>query len=142
MKTNLRHILAVAAMLVAPLAHADFYVIVPANNAQQTLTQKEAVNLFMGRSRAFSNGDFAQPYDMPRDSAVRADFYRQLTGMSAAQINSYWARLMFSGQTMPPQAVADEGAMIDMVKRNPGSIGWVRKEPVDKQVRVVLVIKE
>jgi hypothetical protein len=142
MKTNLRHLLAVAAMLVAPLAHADFYVIVPASNAQQTLTQKEAVNLFMGRSRAFSNGDYAQPYDMPRDSTARADFYRQLTGMSAAQINSYWARLMFSGQTMPPQSVADEGAMIDTIKRNPGSIGWVRKEPVDKQVRVVLVIKE
>ena len=41
-----------------------------------------------------------------------------------------------------PQSVADEGAMIDTIKRNPGSIGWVRKEPVDKQVRVVLVIKE
>ena len=140
MKTNLRHILAVAAMLVAPLAHADFYVIVPANNAQQTLTQKEAVNLFMGRSRAFSNGDFAQPYDMPRDSAVRADFYRQLTGMSAAQINSYWSRLMFSGQTLPPQPLSSEQAMVESLRANANGLGYLTTRPTDDDLRTVLVL--
>jgi len=111
-------------------------------NPQRSLTQKEAVDLFMGRNRAFGNGDFAQVYDLPRDSPQRAEFYQHLTGMGPAQVNSYWARLMFSGQTMPPQPVADEAAMIDTVKRNPNAIGWLSKEPVDKQLRTLLVIKE
>lgn len=145
MNACLRHLLtltAVAAVAFPPLAHADFYLIVQSANPQPALTQKEAVDLFMGRNRAFQNGDIAQTYDLPRDSIQRAEFYRQLTGLGQAQVNSYWARLMFSGQTLPPQSVADEAAMIETVKRKPGAIGWIRKEPADKQVRVVLVIKE
>lgn len=142
MKTCLRNLLALTAAVFAPLAHADFYLVVQSANAQSLLTQKEAVDLFMGRNRAFRNGDLAQVYDLPRDGATRADFYQRLTGLSPGQVNSYWARLMFSGQTMPPQSVADEAAMIETVKRSPSAIGWVRKEPADKQLRVLLIIKE
>lgn len=142
MKTCLRNLLALTAAVFAPLAHADFYLVVQSANAQSLLTQKEAVDLFMGRNRAFRNGDLAQVYDLPRDSATRADFYQRLTGLSPGQVNSYWARLMFSGQTMPPQSVADEAAMIETVKRSPSAIGWIRKEPADKQLRVLLIIKE
>jgi hypothetical protein len=142
MKAYLQHLLALSAVAVAPVAHADFYLVVQAANPQPSLTQKEAVDLFMGRNRAFRNGEIAQIYDLPRDSAQRADFYQRLTGMGPAQVNSYWARLMFSGQTMPPRSLPDEAAMIETVKGNPGAIGWVRKEPADKQLRVLLVIKE
>jgi hypothetical protein len=142
MKVHLRQLLVLSAVLFASLAHADFYLVVPSANPQLSLTQKEAVDLFMGRNRAFRNGDLAQVFDLPRDSTQRADFYQRLTGMGPAQVNSYWARLMFSGQTMPPQPVSDEAAMIETVKRNPSAIGWVRKEPADKQLRVLLVIKE
>lgn len=142
MKAHLRQLLVLSAVLFASLAHADFYLVVQSANPQLSLTQKEAVDLFMGRNRAFRNGDLAQVFDLPRDSTQRADFYQRLTGMGPAQVNSYWARLMFSGQTMPPQPVSDEAAMIETVKRNPSAIGWVRKEPADKQLRVLLVIKE
>ena len=142
MKTCLRHLLVLTAAALAPRAHADFYLVVQSTNPQPSLTQKEAVDLFMGRNRAFRNGNLAQVFDLPRDSTQRADFYQRLTGMGPAQVNSYWARLMFSGQTMPPQSVADEAAMIDTVKRNPNAVGWLQKEPADKQLRVLLVIKE
>jgi hypothetical protein len=49
---------------------------------------------------------------------------------------------MFSGQTMPPQSVANEAAMIEAVKRSPSAIGWLTREPADKQLRVLLVIKD
>jgi hypothetical protein len=106
------------------------------------MTQKEAVDLFMGRSRSFVNGDFALVFDLPRDHPQRAAFYLALTGMSPAQVNSYWARLMFSGQTMPPQPLPDEAAMVNIVKRNSSGLGWLSKEPSDKQLRTLLVIKE
>ena len=112
MKAPVRHLLALAVAALAPLAHADFYLIVQAANPQPALTQREAVGMFMGRNRAFHSGEVAQVYDLPRDSTQRAEFYQRLTGMGPAQINSYWARLMFSGQTMPPYAVQDEAAMV------------------------------
>ena len=142
MRLFCRHLLLAAALSVSLHARADFYLVAQGMNPQRALTQKEAVDLFMGRNRAFSNGDIAHVFDMPRDHPQRAAFYQALTGMGPAQVNSYWARLMFSGQTMPPQVVVDEAAMIDVVKRNPGALGWLSKEPSDKALRILLVIKE
>jgi len=123
-------------------AHADFYIVVHAANPQHSLTQKEAVDLFMGRSRAFANGDFALIFDLPRDNPRRAAFYEALTGLGAAQVNSYWSRLMFSGQSVPPQALPDEAAMARILRRNPSALGWLSKEPTEPGLRTVLVLKE
>ena len=123
-------------------AKADLYVVVNAANPVKTLTQKDVVDIFMGRTRAFAGGEFAQALDLPRDSATRAAFYIALTGMSAAQVNSYWSRLMFSGQTMPPQQLSGEPAMQEQVRRSPGAIGYLSAEPADKNLHVVLVLKE
>ena len=129
-------------LLCSAKVNADFYLVVQASNPQQSLTKKEAVNLFMGKSRAFSNGDFALVFDLPRDDPERANFYKALTGLNQSQINSYWSRLMFSGQSMPPQSLPNEKEMLDIVKRNPSGLGWVRQEPSDSLVKVVLVLKE
>lgn len=122
-------------------ARADIYVIVHAGNSLHPLSNKDAVDLFMGRTRTYPNGDFVLACDLPRDHASRVSFYQSLTGMSQAQLNSYWSRLMFTGQVMPPQTFGSEGAVVDMVKRNPGAIGYVGQDPQDKGVRVVLTIK-
>jgi hypothetical protein len=142
MRSCLQHLLFAASVVCAPHAHADFYLVVQAGNPQRALTQKQAVDLFMGHTRSFSNGEFALVFDLPRDSPQRAAFYQALTGMSQAQVNSYWSRLMFSGQSMPPQPLPDESAMVDIVKRNPSAIGWLSKEPADRLLRTLLVIKE
>ncbi|MEO8525795.1 MAG: hypothetical protein ABI460_13815 [Caldimonas sp.] len=138
----LRNSLIAAAAACSGHARADFYLVVQAANPQLALTQKEAVDLFMGRNRAFANGDFAIVFDLPRDSPQRAEFYLALTGMSPAQVNSYWARLMFSGQSMPPQALPDETAMAAIIRRNPSALGWLSREPADKQLRTILVLKD
>jgi hypothetical protein len=143
MRTLLTHLLlATASAAAAAPARADFYIVASVGNPQSALTQKEAVDLFMGRNRAFATGDFATMVDLPRDHPSRTAFYRALTGMNAAQVNSYWARLMFSGQNMPPQALPDEAAVIDALKRNPHTLGWLSKEPADKQLRTLLVLKQ
>ena len=80
-------------------------------------------------------------FELPRDNVARAAFYLQLTGMAPAQINSYWSRLMFTGQTLPPQPLPSEAAVIDMVRRNPSAMGYVSSEPTDRGVRVVLTLR-
>ncbi|MCE4556045.1 hypothetical protein [Pelomonas cellulosilytica] len=138
----LRTLLAAALLALASPAWADFFVVVHASNPQRSLTQKQAVDLFMGRSRAFANGEFALIFDLPRDNPRRTAFYEALTGLSVAQVNSYWSRLMFSGQSVPPQALPDEAAMAGVLRRNPSALGWLSKEPGDPGLRTVLVIRE
>jgi hypothetical protein len=134
-----------AALCLAGLAlpaRADVFVVVPTSSSVKAMSQKELVDLYMGRSRAFPDGTFALPFDLPRDHPGRAVFYQSLTGMDLAQINSYWSRLMFSGQTLPPQPLPGEAAMADLVKRNPSAVGYLLQEPApDKGLRVVLVLK-
>jgi len=142
MRSFLPILFALAITLLAPLARADVYVVVNAANPVHAMAQKEVIDLYMGRSRAYASNELALALDLPRDHPVRAAFYNALTGLSAAQVNSYWARLMFSGRTMPPQQVASEQAMEDLVRRNPGAIGYLAQEPADHALRVVLVLKE
>lgn len=123
-------------------ARADLHVVVHAGSRVTSLTAKEVLELYMGRTRAFPNGDFALLFDMPRNSAVRADFYLALTGMNQAQINSYWSRLMFTGQTLPPQTLPDDAAMVDIVRRNPSALGYLGHAPAEGSgLRSVLVLK-
>ncbi len=129
-------------LLCATSARADYFIVVNANNPQPALTRGEALNLFMGRSRAFANGEFALVFDLPRDNPQRERFYRTLTGLSPAQITSYWARLMFSGQSLPPQPLPDESTMAAIVKHNPNAIGWLSSAPTDKGLHTILVLKE
>lgn len=135
---------AVAAALLGggAAAHADLYVIVHPAHAGPDMTQGETLDLFMGRTRHFPGGQPALPVDQPRNSPARARFYRALTGMDLAQVNSYWARLMFSGQTMPPEPIASEAAVLAAVRQNPAAIGYVLAEPADRSVHVVFVLKE
>jgi len=137
-----RALLVVMLLLPASPVCADFYIVVHAGNPQRALTQKAAVDLFMGRNRAFANGDLALIFDLPRDHPRRAAFYEALTGMNVAQVNSYWSRLMFSGQSVPPQALPDETAMLTILKRNPSALGWLSREPADPGLRTVLVLRE
>lgn len=135
----------VLALLLAqwgPPARADVYVVVNANNPVHAMTQKEVLNLFMGRINAFTEVDLAMPLDLPRDHAMRDHFYHLLTGMTPAQVNSYWSRLMFTGRTLPPKMVPSEAALVEAVRRNPGAIGYLSRGPADPGVRVVLVLRD
>lgn len=133
--------LSVFAVLMPRFAHADVYVVVANTNPLRSVTAKELQAFYMGRNRAFTTGEFASVYDLPRNNPVRNEFYHVLTGMSPAQINSYWSRLMFTGQTLPPQSLSNEQAMLEQIKRSPSAIGYLSKEPSDTAVRTILVIK-
>jgi ABC-type phosphate transport system substrate-binding protein len=127
----------------APVARADIYVVVHSENTQRLFSRQEVADLFMGRKRNFSNGDTALVLDLPRDNAVRRVFYSTLTGMSPAQLGSYWAELAASGQTMPPQVLSDEAEVARVIRRNPNAVGYLSlgTEPADKGLRIVFVLK-
>lgn len=128
--------------LLAPLpASADIVVIVNDTNPVHSMSSEEVAALYLARSRTFSSGEFALVFDQPRDSALRQQFFKLVANMAIAQVNTYWSRLMFSGQEMPPQVLPNEQAVIDIVRRNPGAVGYVSMPPKETSVRVVLQIK-
>jgi hypothetical protein len=120
------------------LAAETLYVVVSAQSPVRALQQKDVLALYTGRTRTLPGGETATPLDQQRDGAARADFYQALTGMDIARINSYWARLHFTGQVQPPQVVGDDIAMVQRLRSDPSAIGYLTREPQGAAVRVVL----
>ena len=132
------------ALLVLSLgsAAADLVVIVNPANPMKSMTKDQVADLYLGRARTFASGEYALVFDHARGAALRDRFFKDLTGMSPAQVNAYWSRLMFTGQVLPPQPLPDDKAVVEIVKRNPGAIGYVDSASIDASVRVVLTLKE
>lgn len=143
MKNTLRFlILALVWSLAASVRAADIYVVVAADNTHwQGVSQKDVVALYMGRSRTLPTGDAVTVFDLPNDSPVREVFYSALTGMTPAQVNSYWSRLIFTGRTLPPPSVANEQAMVDKLRRTPNAVGYLSRTPSDPALRTLLVLR-
>lgn len=133
--------------LCLPLAaRADVAVIVHPSNPVQTMTARQISDLYLGRIRNFGTGDYrgAIPvtvYEQPADSALREAFFRALNGMPIKQLNAYWARLRFSGEVLPPVALADSRAVLATVGSDQSAIGYVDAAALDGSVKVVLLLK-
>lgn len=124
-----------ALLLVAGAAEAEVAVIVQAGNNTESLSPKQVQDIFLGRTRAFPSGEPALPIDQA--SPLRAEFYQALTERPIEQINAYWARLMFTGQSSPPAQVRDDAEMLQKVREQVGAIGYIDKVHVNASVRVV-----
>jgi ABC-type phosphate transport system substrate-binding protein len=116
-------------------------VIVNPESGVDKLTRDEVIDIFLGRYRKLPSGRAALPIDVSEPSTERARFYQLLVKKSPAEISSYWARLVFSGQTSPPFQVADAKTAIELVQSNPNAIAYVDRASVNAHVKVVLEIK-
>jgi len=121
---------------------ADIAVIVNAGNPVKSMSAEEVAALYLARTRTFPSGEYALVFDHPRDHQLRQRFFKAVASMGISQVNTYWSRLMFSGQEIPPQSLPNEQAVIDVVRRNPGAIGYVGFVPRDPGVKTVLHFKD
>ncbi|MBL4762420.1 MAG: hypothetical protein JKY93_06970 [Gammaproteobacteria bacterium] len=131
-------VLLIPLLLSAALARADTVVIVSASSDVAVMSKREVIDLFMGRYVVFPNGKAAQLLDQAHESKARQKFYKTLTGKNSAQINAYWARLIFTGRAHPPKEVMSDQAIIDLVSDSPNAIGYVDEKTINKNVKVVL----
>jgi ABC-type phosphate transport system substrate-binding protein len=138
-----RWIVAIVLTLSAQLASAGTLVVIvnPASKVER-LTRYQVLDIFLGRYRTLPSGVAAMPIDLASTSVEREQFYRLVARKDPAEISSYWARLVFSGQASPPYQVSDGHVALDLVARNPSAIAYVDRSLVDRRVKVVLELAE
>lgn len=120
---------------------AGIAVIVNPQSGVQKLSREEVVDIFLGRYRKLPGGRVALPIDVAEANPERARFYQMLVKKSLAEMSSYWARLVFSGQTSPPFQVPDTKAALELVQSSPNAIAYVSRAAVTDDVRVVYELK-
>lgn len=128
-------------LLASTFARADIAVIVNLANPTRQMSVQQVADLYLGRLRTFSSGDYALVFDHPRDAQQREQFFARIANMSLQQTNSYLSRLLFTGQMLPPEVRYDDRAILDGVRRHPGAIGYVNASSADTSVRIVLTVR-
>ena len=129
-------------MLLAPFAAAELVVVANPQSGIERLTQDEVINIYLGRYRRLASGITAEPVDLAGGSELKTRFYRRLVGKTLAEINAYWARLVFSGRTHPPHAAENVEAALNYVVARPGALAYVERIHTDKRVRIVFEMNE
>lgn len=117
-------------------AQAQVVVIAGKNVAE--MSKEQVADIFLGKSSSLPGGGTAVPLDQPESSPLRDEFYSKITGKSAAQAKSLWAKLAFTGKGTPPKEVANSAEVKKAVASTPGAIGYIEKAAVDDSVKVVL----
>lgn len=119
----------------------DMVVIVNTGSHIRSLTRDQVVDIFMGRFRQLPSGATALPIDVG-DVVLRQTFYQRLVHKSLAEIGSYWARLVFSGEASPPFQAPDAHTALELVATNPDAIAYCyRANVTGSRVRIVLDLK-
>jgi len=114
-------------------AHAADIVAI-GNPAAAPLTKEQLADVYLGRNQALT------PLDQAESAAIRAEFYKKLTGRDPAQIKAMWSRLTFTGKGQSPKELPDSAAVKKAVAADPKAIGYIEKSAVDASVKVLVSV--
>src|SRR5580658_8343465 len=137
MRTFIRLVFPSAMIFGLGLAHADVVAVVSAKSSITELSKDQVSDIFLGKTSTFPKGGQAVPIDQAGDAPIRDEFYTKMTGRTAAQLKSYWAKQTFSGKGTPPKVVAGDVESKKLIAENPNIIGYMDKAKIDATVRAV-----
>lgn len=129
--------LLLAVLMFSASAYADVVVIVSARSPVTRISSAQIANIFLGKIGIFQNGSKAIPIDQAEGSEVRDEFYSKIVNKTPSQLNAYWAKAIFSGDSFPPKILDGSIAVRRSVANNTNAIGYIDKNEVDGTVRIV-----
>jgi hypothetical protein len=119
---------------------ADVALIVHPSHQLDTINVDQASSIFLGKTRTLSDGTEVLPIDQDVAEVPRAEFHKCITGKDEYMYKAYWFRMIFTGKGQPPEAVANDDEMLELISTDPGFIGYVDTDslPKDGSVKVLL----
>jgi hypothetical protein len=106
-----------------PAAVADGLFI--ACHAGVSLTSTDVRDVFLGEMQ-FINAVRLLPVD---NISAEADFLDKVLRMNANKYATTWAKKSFRDGINPPAALANDGAVLEFIRRTPGGCGYLGSEP-------------
>ena len=137
---KLTSIIGLTLLLAATPASAapDMVIIANPTSGIEHLTRDEVTAIYMGRTKRLPSGITALPIDQTASNPEKVRLYRELINKELPEVNSYWARLIFSGHGSPPRQADNASEVLDIVGSNKGAIGYVLRSAADRRVKIVL----
>lgn len=127
------------ALLLAVTApvRADLVLVAHPGFAVGSLPLAHVSRLFFGQSAELPDGARVVALDVA--GPAKDSFTREVLKKTPAQVEKYWARMIFTGKAKPPRAVKP-GEVKALVASTPGALSYIERSQVDATVKVIDVI--
>ena len=117
----------------------DLKVVVNIQNTSE-FTPSQIAQLYLRKTDQFSDGYRVNLYHLPRNSADHQQFCRQLMNLTASQYQSYWSRLLFTGN-VDAMVHLQADQLIAQIARDPLAIGYLPQNTPTEGLRVIALIR-
>lgn len=117
----------------------DLKVVVNVKNTSD-FTPSQIAQLFLRKTEHYSDGGKVNLYHLPRNSASHQQFCMHLMNLTAAQYQSYWSRLLFTGNVDAMVHLSKEQLLLQIAS-DPQAIGYLPIDTPTDDVRVVAFIR-
>lgn len=118
-------------------ANAGWVVIVnPSNSA--AISKQDVEQLYLAKAKSFSDGALAIALNHEEGTEIREAFDNQIVGKTPSQMKSYWAKLLFTGKAVPIKQMSSDQEVIELVTKNPSTIGYIDESSVTGSVKVIM----
>ena len=99
------------------------------------LNADTARRVFLGRTPTINGVDITVIYQQAGD--IRTTFETKVIGKTGAELNTYMARLIFTGEAKPPVETLGDASVKLKVNGTPGAVGYISDGAVDASVKVL-----
>lgn len=112
-------------------AYADVLIIANKDLPENTLSQQEIREIFLGKRVQWSDNSRIR-FATLRTAEIHSMFLEQYVKMSEADWKIFWKRMVFTGRGLPPETIATEAELIDFVSKTKGAVGYVSSDGMAK----------
>lgn len=105
-----------------------------------TIKKTELLDFFTGDIKKWPDGKTVIVKELKTKGKVRDAFY-DFIGKNPSRMKSIWLKKMLSGEGDPPESIPDDDQMVKKVESTPGAIGFVAKDKVSAEVKILLLIE-
>jgi len=123
------------------LAEADISIIANKAAPIDSIGQKAAKKLWLGKSHKIPGIGKVKVLDQSGNSDIKEAFYDKLAHKSKDQLKAYWAKIIFTGKAVPPKALSSDKKVLDIVSKNKNTLGYIDSKSVTDDVKVLMTIK-
>ncbi len=136
MNTQRRMLTTFSLLLLLAGTRADAGAIVAAKDSPlPPLTADSARRMFLGRTPSLNGVDVTVIYQQP--SETRTEFETKVIGKTGAELNTYMARLIFTGEAKPPIEALGDSSVKTRVNSSVGAVGYISDSAVDGSIKVL-----
>ena len=113
---------------------ANEYVVV-ANQNMKDVSQTQLRAIFLKKISILDNMNII-PVNLQARDRLRVNFEKRILKMSFGRLKSYWTKQHYLGRR-PPLSMKSQESIKAFIKRVDGAIGYIEKNNLDKELKVL-----